>query len=395
MRPQRRPNRGPAAAARARRPAPGLTPILRLVGLIAAAILVVVLLVFWIQGCQNDAKTNAYKDYMEDVVGDREGVERRPARTLNNLARDAGDQAGRARARSSTGSRSRSSRTSTARRSLDPPGHLREANQQLIEALQLRVSGLRGLADAFQSTAKTTDADKAGTVLAEQAKRLLASDVVWDDLFKTPATQILDEQGITASPSRSRTSSANAGPRERGDVRRDRQAAATARRRRPAPSGGLHGTGIVSVTALPQGLVLSRVERQQGRRHDEPRVRGRGARTPATTSRRKIPVTLTIQKQGAPIKQTQTIDVINPGETKKVMFRNIDTTGVFGVRTTLKVDVQPVPGRGAHRQQQLPVPGDFQPRCPLELALRAARLAGSRFDARAARFARRRLGSAR
>ena len=56
----------------------------------------------------------------------------------------------------------------------------------------------------------------------------------------------------------------------------------------------------------------------------------------------QIPVTLTIQKQGAPIKQTQEIVVINPGETKTVVFRNIDTTGVFGVKTTLKVDVQPV-----------------------------------------------------
>ena len=70
-----------------------------------------------------------------------------------------------------------------------------------------------------------------------------------------------------------------------------------------------------------------------------------------------IPVTLTIQKQGAPIKQTQTIDVINPGETKKVVFKNIDTTGVFGVRTTLKVDVQPVPSeaRIENNSKQYPV----------------------------------------
>ena len=70
-----------------------------------------------------------------------------------------------------------------------------------------------------------------------------------------------------------------------------------------------------------------------------------------------IQVTLTIQKQGAPIKQTQTIDVINPGETKKVLFKNIDTTGVFGVRTTLKVDVQPVPSeaRIENNSKQYPV----------------------------------------
>ena len=71
----------------------------------------------------------------------------------------------------------------------------------------------------------------------------------------------------------------------------------------------------------------------------------------------KIPVTLTIQKQGTPIKQTQTIQVISPGQTKIVVFRNIDTTGVFGVKTTLKVDVTPVPSeaRVDNNSYQYPV----------------------------------------
>jgi len=74
-------------------------------------------------------------------------------------------------------------------------------------------------------------------------------------------------------------------------------------------------------------------------------------------------VTLTIQKQGAPIKQTQTIDVINPGETKKLTFKNIDTTGVFGVQTTLKVDVQPVPheARVENNSAQYPVVFSLSP----------------------------------
>ena len=53
--------RGPAG------PPAGLTPILRLVGLIALAILVIVLVVFWIQGCQSDAKARSYKKYMQDA----------------------------------------------------------------------------------------------------------------------------------------------------------------------------------------------------------------------------------------------------------------------------------------------------------------------------------------
>jgi hypothetical protein len=38
------------------------------------------------------------------------------------------------------------------------------------------------------------------------------------------------------------------------------------------------------------------------------------------------------------------IPVINAGETKTVTFTNIDINGLFGLPTTIKVDVQPVPG---------------------------------------------------
>ena len=60
----------PGAARRraARRPPVGLTPLLRLVGLIAFAILVIVLLVFWIQSCQGASKKNAYRHYMEKIA---------------------------------------------------------------------------------------------------------------------------------------------------------------------------------------------------------------------------------------------------------------------------------------------------------------------------------------
>src|SRR6266511_4615934 len=56
--------------------------------------------------------------------------------------------------------------------SLDPPGRLREANQHVVEALEFRVSGLKGLSDAFRSTANTKNSERAGTLLAQQAERL-------------------------------------------------------------------------------------------------------------------------------------------------------------------------------------------------------------------------------
>ena len=343
VRDQPRPKRGPRRPRGPAGPPAGLTPILRLVGLIAAAIVVVVLLVFWIQGCQNDAKTHAYKNYMNDVSAIAKastqtgktlnsnlvtpGIKEQDLETkLNGLAQQEQQNVARAQ-------------------SLNPPGHLREANQHLIEALQFRVSGLRGLADAFKSTAKlkSSESDRAGAILAEQAKRLLASDIVWDDLFQTPAVQILNQEGVhgVAVPQSHFAGSADiASAATFAEIFKRIKGASTG-----GTAGGLHGTGIESVTAEPQGLAL---------------LRDSETNTPnkviANTSlafvvsvkdtgenlEGKIPVTLTIQKQGSPIKQTKTIQVINPGETVKLTFRNFDATGILGATVNLKVDVQPV-----------------------------------------------------
>ena len=341
--PVRAPQRPKSKSRGPRRPSgppSGLTPILRLVGLIALAILVVVLLVFWIQGCQNDAKAKAYRDYMQDVSAVAK-ASTQTGRTLNNTLVTPGIKQAELEQKLNGLAQQEQQNVSRAQ-SLDPPGHLRDANQQMIEALQLRVSGLRGLANAFQSTTKTTDTTKAGTVLAEQSKRLLASDVVWDDLFQTPAEQILDEQGVHGVPV----------PRSHVVTNADLTSAATfadiVKRLRGASTGGgtstgsgLHGTGIQSVTAEPQGLVLS--QDQDNKVVASTSLRFEVAvKDTGENLETKIPVTLTIQKQGSPIKQTKTIQVISPGQTKVVVFRNIDTTGVFGVKTTLKVDVTPV-----------------------------------------------------
>ena len=160
-------------------------------------------------------------------------------------------------------------------------------------------------------------------MLADQAKRLVASDVVWDDLFQTPAMQILDQQGIHGV----------AVPQSHIVGNIDIVSAATFAEIFKRIKG--------AATAQPQGLVLSRVTDNKVIASTnlafEVAVKNTGDNLES-----KIPVTLTIQKQGTPIKQTQTIDVINPGEIVKVTFKNIDVTGVFGSRVTLKVDVTPV-----------------------------------------------------
>jgi hypothetical protein len=56
----------------------------------------------------------------------------------------------------------------------------------------------------------------------------------------------------------------------------------------------------------------------------------------------QIPVILTIENTPRNIVQRQTIDVLNPGETKTVVFKNLGSV-TFARRTTLKVEVTAVP----------------------------------------------------
>src|SRR5215468_79169 len=49
------------------RPPRNLTPLLRLIGLIALGILVIVLLVVWVEGCTEEAKLDRNRTYLADI----------------------------------------------------------------------------------------------------------------------------------------------------------------------------------------------------------------------------------------------------------------------------------------------------------------------------------------
>ena len=195
-------------------------------------------------------------------------------------------------------------------------------------------------------------------MLAEQAKRLLASDVVWDDLFQTPGdADPRPARASTAWPCRSRTSSATSTSSSAAtfaEIVKRIKGASTG-----GTSSGLHGTGIESVTAQPQGLVLSRVADNKVVASTnlafEVAVKNTGDNLES-----KIPVTLTIQKQGAPIKQTQTIDVINPGEIVEGHLQEHRRDRRFRLARDPQGRRDARREGGPDREQHLPVPRNLQ-----------------------------------
>jgi hypothetical protein len=335
----------PATRQRPRRPGPrrpvrpptGITPLLRLVGLIAFAILIVVLLVFWVQSCRSSSTKSAYRHYIEKVsVIARDS--RQNGRELNTVLTTPGVKEADVERKVLGLARQEQLNVDRAR-DLDPPGRLIDEHQHLVEALQFRVSGLTGLAGSFRETATVKNTTNAATLLAEQMDRLLASDVIWDDRFKDPAKDELRRQdvgGVSVPGSHFLEDPVLASQSALVSVLERIRGASTGVR-----AGGLHGTNLVSVKVLPSGKELSTGTQTTVIATDklafEVAIKDSGG-----SQEVRIPVTLTIQ-QPSPITKTETLDLINPGETKSVVFSNLGTVE-FTRPVTIKVDVKPVAG---------------------------------------------------
>src|SRR5919198_2972277 len=251
--------RGPRGPRRPPRGPTDLTPLLRLVGLIAFAILIVVLLVFWIQSCQASSKNKTYKGYMSKL-GEVASSSQTIGRQLSNALLQTGVKQTTLQRRIAGLARQEQLDVGRARE-INPPGRLRDEHRAAIEALQFRVSGLNGLANALAATARTKDVDRAAAVLASQMQRLLASDVVWDDLVKDPSEAELRRQGVTGT-------SANGGPLvpdsnflQSSDLVSATALAPVLQRIRgggvKVTPGTVRGTNIESTEVLPSGTQLN------------------------------------------------------------------------------------------------------------------------------------------
>jgi hypothetical protein len=327
---------GGGGSRRVVRPPHGLTPLLRLLGLVLFVIAIVLILVLLIQSCAAESKHDTYANYMTEVdkIATRsEANGRKVADALTTPGAKVDDIVA-----TLSGIADAERQNVEAARDISPPGQLRSENLAVIEALQFRVSGVDGLATTFRQTANSKAASDA-QLLATQADRLLASDIVWDDLFKTNSEQQLqadDITGVRVPDSNFVANRALVGEEAMTQVLRRIRGASTG-----GTPTGLHGTNIVSTKAQPGNQTLNTTENTVTATTDlafDVTVADSG-----DSQEVQIKVTLTIEKTGNPITRTQTIDLINPGEQKTVRFSDLGQVP-FATKTNVKVDVQPVPG---------------------------------------------------
>jgi hypothetical protein len=179
--------------------------------------------------------------------------------------------------------------------------------------------------------------------LAEQADRLLASDIVWSDLFQAPAGAVMRSEGVKGVEAPGSTFVENR------QLVTETSMNGVIQRLKGASTGGkvtgLHGTNLVGTKALPANQALSTTgENTVTATTDlafEVTIEDSG-----DSQEVGIKVTMTLQKDvgGKPIVMTKKISVINPGQQKSVKFTNINASGFFAVKSHLKIDVAPVQG---------------------------------------------------
>lgn len=339
----RRGGHGTRPPRRSAGPTHGLTPLLRLAGAIVVAIVVLVFFGLLIQSCGSTSKHDAYAHYLDGVATIARSSAADGQQVANALTSPGIKVATLTTKLSGIADQERQNVAAAER--LSPPGPVRSENTQLIEALQLRVDGTEGLATTFQATASSKAATDAALLL-HQANRLLASDVVYDDLFAGPTTAVMKQAGVVGVRVADSHYVTN-----QDQLTQNYWKLILDRLRGSTSSGstgnasGLHGTNIVSTKVLPGGQLLQ-VSPSTGFTtvSSSPNLAFVVTVHDGGDSQEvRIPVTLTIERpQQKAIVKNQTITVIDPGKDTTVTFPVTEAVP-FGSQTKVKVDVSAVP----------------------------------------------------
>jgi hypothetical protein len=320
-------------------PPGGLTPLLRLIGLIAFAIAAIVVLVFVLQSCRSDDKRETYAGYMQDVraiARDSQTV----GRQLNRLLTEPGVKLRDIETRLD-GLIDQEEDDIAQANEVTPPGRLREQHRQLVDALEYRVGGLRRLQSAFRQSPPRTRPRVAGVRLAEPMRRFVASDVIWDDGFRDGSVEALKEEGVTGVdvPDSNFLRDPELATAPVLATFWERIRGVTTGQRGPGP----HGNALVSTSVLPGGEELSD-ERENLVVASADLAFQVTVLNSGRSQQVRVRLRLTVEQEDPRIRETATIPVIDPGEEKSVTFRNLGQIVQFAERVPVRVEVLAVPG---------------------------------------------------
>ena len=322
------PKRGPG------RTQGGASPTLRLALLIAGLVLLAVIVVFVFARC-GSGKKGEFQGYFESVSAiavSSDSIGQETNTVLFSRALPTSLQA------QLKGLGEQQQQLTQRVLALRVPPELVEQHESLVTAMQLRTNGLRGLSAAFGQLGELGSDIEAGQVLATQARRLTASDVVYADLFEVPARKILvanDVQGVDVPTSKFVESTDTLTESTMTELISNLGGASES-------SSGLRGTSLISVTVQPVDLQLSPSSRNTLTLSSDLAfavlVRNSG-----DMQLTDVRVRFTLQQQGDRVRKSKIIDVLNPDQERIVLFGDFTDLNI-AEPSVLTIAVLPVEG---------------------------------------------------
>jgi hypothetical protein len=308
---------------------------------VGAGLVVVFLLVFLVRSCREAQKEQAFKDYVRDV-GAFVGESQDQSKNLFDLL-EQGGQSPVELQNTVNGYASEAAQLVDRAKKTDHPGELDAAHRYLIETLEFRRDGLKGIA-ADLPRALGDRGDKAIENIAAQMQNFLASDVIYSQRFHPRLSSELRKENLLddEKPPRSgflrdvdwlitatvadRISRIGSGSGDGGG----------------AVAPGLHGTGLGTVTVQPGGQVLNEGSATQIKAAPNlslaVQVMNQGE-----NDEKNVTVKVSIRGAGKAIVLEEKLAAITAGQTKTVNVP-LSSTPPTGQPVTIQVEISAVPG---------------------------------------------------
>ena len=337
---------------------------------IAAGLLIVIVLILvsTIRGCQRNQLVDSYRSYLTQANQIAKESEKQ-GQTLQKLLDNKSFQRKAQIVPQVTALANEADALVARAKKLDPPGRLNAADKTLITALEYRALGLEQLPAAIESAYGAKDGAVAATTLSAPLQILTASDVIFRTSFRAPAENAVQKdrikdiqvQGSELFPGNTVEKSTPKGALI---------VISNLKHVQPTTGGGgnvsatgRHGLSIASVfavrgatrTQLIPGTTVSLTGSAD--LQFEVAVENGGGFT-ETNVEVKFTYSKPDNSSGAP--QTQTIPQIEPGEAYQVVLKfPLGAQPYFGAPSTIKVAVTPVAGEKVTSNNAYEYPVEF------------------------------------
>jgi hypothetical protein len=309
---------------------------------IAGAVVLIFLLFLAVKSCRNAAKQQAFKDYNRDVGAFVQESEDQSKGLFDLLEK--GGQSPVELQNTVNGYASEAAQLADRAKDTDHPGELDKAHEYLVETLEFRRDGLKGIADQLPQ-ALGDRGQEATDAIAAQMRNFDASDVIYSQRFYPRLEAGLKDEGLLESERPPRSTFLSdiewLVPSTVADrISRIGSGEGSGSSGPVAP--GLHGTGLGTVQVQPGGITLNEGGATQIKAAPNLSLAVQVANQ-GENDEKNVTVKVSIRGAGKPIELEEKIPEIATGQTKTVSVP-LSSTPPAGQPVTIQVTIAAVPG---------------------------------------------------